>query len=265
MTVGQATGAGGANVWTSAQLRDALTGTDFQFDPLPAGVGFSLAIRRAIRSAAGDGIPIEDLGHRGHAVRHDPSRPAALQPRPDQALHRRPRQASNQPTNYDNAQTRSTHMASYDPGPPAALTAHFAALPSYGAHRVELLVRLGPDLLPRPAGQERQAARASPPTPARPSGSPAAPSSATPGQRVQGFLTKLGLTESYCLVNAFPYALLPVARRRRHRDAVGAGPPGLAQQAAQQRGRAQAAGRRRVRRAGPGRRRALVDDARTCR
>jgi hypothetical protein len=65
LTVGQATGAGGANVWTSAQLRDALTGTDFQFDPLPAGVGFSLAVRRAIRSAAGDGIPIEDLGISG--------------------------------------------------------------------------------------------------------------------------------------------------------------------------------------------------------
>jgi C-terminal processing protease CtpA/Prc len=65
VTVGLATGAGGANVWTSAQLRDALTGTDFQFEPLPAGVGFSLAVRRAIRSAAGDGIPIEDLGISG--------------------------------------------------------------------------------------------------------------------------------------------------------------------------------------------------------
>jgi uracil-DNA glycosylase len=29
------------------------------------------------------------------------------------------------------------------------------------------------------------------------------------GQRVQGFLTKLGLTKSYVLVNAFPYALHP--------------------------------------------------------
>ena len=65
LTVGLATGAGGANVWTSAQVRDALTGTDFQYDPLPAGVGYTLAIRRAIRSAAGDGIPIEDLGISG--------------------------------------------------------------------------------------------------------------------------------------------------------------------------------------------------------
>ncbi|GAA4360139.1 S41 family peptidase [Angustibacter luteus] len=63
--VGQATGAGGANVWTSNQLRDALTGTDHQFDPLPADVGFTVAIRRAIRSGLSDGIPIEDLGISG--------------------------------------------------------------------------------------------------------------------------------------------------------------------------------------------------------
>jgi hypothetical protein len=65
VTIGQATGAGGANVWTSAQVRDALTGTDYESDPLPAGIGYTLAIRRAIRSAAGDGIPIEDLGIAG--------------------------------------------------------------------------------------------------------------------------------------------------------------------------------------------------------
>ncbi len=29
------------------------------------------------------------------------------------------------------------------------------------------------------------------------------------GQRIQGFLTKLGLTSSYVLVNAFPYAVHP--------------------------------------------------------
>jgi hypothetical protein len=62
VSVGQATGAGGANVWTSAQLRDALSGTDHQQVRMPAGTGFTMAFRRAIRSAAGDGIPIEDLG-----------------------------------------------------------------------------------------------------------------------------------------------------------------------------------------------------------
>jgi C-terminal processing protease CtpA/Prc len=60
--VGQATGAGGANVWTSSQLRDALSGTDHQQPRMPAGTGFTIAFRRAIRSGTGDGIPIEDLG-----------------------------------------------------------------------------------------------------------------------------------------------------------------------------------------------------------
>ena len=62
VSVGQATGAGGANVWTSAQLRDALSATDHQQQRMPAGTGFTLAFRRAIRSGSGDGIPIEDLG-----------------------------------------------------------------------------------------------------------------------------------------------------------------------------------------------------------
>ena len=62
VSVGEATGAGGANVWTFNQLRDALGGTDHALSAMPGGTGFTLAFRRAIRSAAGDGIPIEDLG-----------------------------------------------------------------------------------------------------------------------------------------------------------------------------------------------------------
>jgi hypothetical protein len=65
VTVGQGTGAGGANVWTDAQLRDALLGTPFQQQALPGGCGFSLSIRRAIRSGPSDGVPIEDLGISG--------------------------------------------------------------------------------------------------------------------------------------------------------------------------------------------------------
>jgi len=65
VTVGQATGGGGANVWTSAQLRDALAGTDHALGPLPVGVGYTIAIRRAIRSSRSDGVPIEDLGVSG--------------------------------------------------------------------------------------------------------------------------------------------------------------------------------------------------------
>jgi hypothetical protein len=63
--VGQATGAGGANVWGDLQLNEALAGTPFEFDPLPDGVHFTMAIRRAIRSGRSDGVPIEDLGIRG--------------------------------------------------------------------------------------------------------------------------------------------------------------------------------------------------------
>lgn len=63
--VGQATGAGGANVWSDLQLSEALTGTAYEFDPLPDGIHFTMAIRRAIRSGRSDGVPIEDLGIRG--------------------------------------------------------------------------------------------------------------------------------------------------------------------------------------------------------
>ncbi|WP_265521522.1 S41 family peptidase [Oerskovia flava] len=62
VAVGAATGGGGANVWTLTQLRDALVGTDVTLGPLPAGAGMTVAIRRAVRSGRGDGIPIEDLG-----------------------------------------------------------------------------------------------------------------------------------------------------------------------------------------------------------
>ncbi|GMA23057.1 hypothetical protein GCM10025864_08160 [Luteimicrobium album] len=60
-----ATGGGGATVWTYAQLRDASAGTDDPLPALPAGCGLTVAVRRAVRSAAGDGIPLEDLGVAG--------------------------------------------------------------------------------------------------------------------------------------------------------------------------------------------------------
>jgi len=60
--VGEATGAGGANVWTHHDLREALADTDFALPALPDEVGYTIAIRRAVRSGAADGVPIEDLG-----------------------------------------------------------------------------------------------------------------------------------------------------------------------------------------------------------
>jgi hypothetical protein len=63
--VGQATGAGGANVWTSRDLSEALESTDFALPPLPQGVSFTMAFRRAVRSGDAAGVPIEDLGVAG--------------------------------------------------------------------------------------------------------------------------------------------------------------------------------------------------------
>ncbi len=60
--VGEASGAGGANIWTHYDLREALVDTPFELERLPADTGYTIAIRRALRSAAADGLPIEDLG-----------------------------------------------------------------------------------------------------------------------------------------------------------------------------------------------------------
>lgn len=65
VAVGQATGGGGANVWTQTQVRDALAGTERALAPMPAGTSLRVAVRRAIRSGRGDGIPVEDLGIAG--------------------------------------------------------------------------------------------------------------------------------------------------------------------------------------------------------
>ena len=43
-------------------LRQALEAPQYKLSPLPDGVRFTLAIRRAIRSGDADDVPIEDLG-----------------------------------------------------------------------------------------------------------------------------------------------------------------------------------------------------------
>ncbi|MGE0880789.1 MAG: S41 family peptidase [Acidimicrobiia bacterium] len=63
--VGSATGAGGANVWDYGEMRDALRGSDVVLPALPDGVGLSMAFRRATRSNASNGLPIEDVGVAG--------------------------------------------------------------------------------------------------------------------------------------------------------------------------------------------------------
>ncbi len=65
--VGDATGAGGANVWDYSELRGALSGSDIALPALPDGIGLSLAYRRATRSGPSEGLPIEDIGISGES------------------------------------------------------------------------------------------------------------------------------------------------------------------------------------------------------
>lgn len=69
ISVDVATGAGGANVWRAHQVARALRGTDAMPQPLPAGIDFTIAIRRATRAADATGTGIEDRGVRGHFIR----------------------------------------------------------------------------------------------------------------------------------------------------------------------------------------------------
>jgi hypothetical protein len=65
--VGEATGAGGANVWDYAELRSALSGSALALPALPDGIGLSLSYRRATRSGPSEGLPIEDIGISGES------------------------------------------------------------------------------------------------------------------------------------------------------------------------------------------------------
>jgi hypothetical protein len=98
--------------------------------------------------------------------------------------------------------------ADFDPGPSKTLAKHFAALPSYSAHKELFWYDWGPVFY---RGRLDRSARllciASDPGPSERVACRTLVGDA--GQRVQGFLTKLGLTRSYTLVNAFAYALLP--------------------------------------------------------
>jgi uracil-DNA glycosylase len=99
-------------------------------------------------------------------------------------------------------------MVEFDTGPSKAIANHFAALPSYAPHRDLFWYDWGPVFY---RGRLNMSARllcvASDPGPTERIACRTLVGDA--GQRVQGFLTKLGLTRGYGLVNAFAYALLP--------------------------------------------------------
>jgi hypothetical protein len=63
--VGEATGAGGANVWEYADLRQAMKGAPLPLPSLPGGIGLSFAFRRATRAGPSEGLTIEDVGVAG--------------------------------------------------------------------------------------------------------------------------------------------------------------------------------------------------------
>jgi len=73
ISTSEATGAGGANVWSPNHVSRALAGTRYYHDPLPHGIGYTVSIRRAVRTGAADGVVIEDLGIPGN-LRYELSR-----------------------------------------------------------------------------------------------------------------------------------------------------------------------------------------------
>ncbi|MET0999448.1 MAG: hypothetical protein ABWX73_12075, partial [Marmoricola sp.] len=100
-------------------------------------------------------------------------------------------------------------MVAFDKGPPAALARHFADLPEIAPEFRELFwYDWGPVFYRgRLTGKARFLGIASDPGPTERVVCRTLVGDA--GQRVQGFLDKLGLTRSYVLVNAFPVAVHP--------------------------------------------------------
>ena len=63
--VGEATGAGGANVWTSDDLSAAMKAAGAPLPALANGANFTIAVRRAVRTGDAEGMLIEDTGISG--------------------------------------------------------------------------------------------------------------------------------------------------------------------------------------------------------
>ncbi len=99
-------------------------------------------------------------------------------------------------------------MEEFDKGPPKAYARLFAARPDYRAEKDHFWFDWGPIFYRgRLNGKARLLCVASDPGPTERIAGRALVGDA--GQRVQGFLNKLGLTQSYVCLNAFIYALHP--------------------------------------------------------
>ncbi len=62
VSIGEGTGAGGANVWTSADIEYAYHCAGLTLPPRPPGVAYSISVRRVARSGTASGLAIEDVG-----------------------------------------------------------------------------------------------------------------------------------------------------------------------------------------------------------
>jgi uracil-DNA glycosylase len=99
-------------------------------------------------------------------------------------------------------------MIEFDPGPPPAFADIFARVPDYTPFKAFFWFDWGPVFYRgRLDGSARLLCVASDPGPTERVACRTLVGDA--GQRVQGFLTKVGLTRSYLCVNAFAFALYP--------------------------------------------------------
>jgi uracil-DNA glycosylase len=105
-------------------------------------------------------------------------------------------------------ETTEATSTEFDPGPNRTLARHLADMPSYASFREHFWYDWGPIFYRgRLDGSAKLMAIASDPGPTERIAGRTLVGDA--GQRVQGFLSKLGLTRSYVLVNAYAYALHP--------------------------------------------------------
>jgi Peptidase family S41 len=62
VSIGEGTGAGGANVWTNDDIEYAYHVAGLPLPPRPPEIGYSLSVRRVARSGSAAGLAIEDIG-----------------------------------------------------------------------------------------------------------------------------------------------------------------------------------------------------------
>lgn len=65
ISVGDATGAGGANVWTSGDIEYAYHAALRELPSIPTGISFTISVRRMIRTGQSAGLAVEDIGVTG--------------------------------------------------------------------------------------------------------------------------------------------------------------------------------------------------------